>query len=400
MITSISLQNFKCFEKQTLAFKPLTLLSGLNGTGKSSVIQALLLLRQSYQQRLLRTHKLALNGDLVHIGTAKDALCEWAAEEIISFALTGKEGVDFGQPEPSKIEFEVKETWVFNYIKDKDVLDNASPFSTEEEEFDDIPIPDEEFDDGMPTIYDSCLFSSKNFYYLQAERVGPRRFFETSDFLVHQGRQIGISGEYAAHFLAIFGKEIVENAHVRHPDAVSLSIKDQVEAWLGEISPGTRINLTQDPVTDTVSLQYTFAGKELSSKYRATNVGFGITYVLPILVVLLAASRDALVIIENPEAHLHPKGQAQMGNLLARAAMGGVQVIVETHSDHVLNGIRVAVHDGKLEPDDVQLHFFQKSKEDGHSQVVSPRLLRNGRIDRWPDGFFDEWDKSLEALLD
>ena len=384
MITSLSLQNFKCFEKQTLPFKPLTLLSGLNGTGKSSVIQALLLLRQSYQQQLLQTRGLALNGDLVHIGTAKDALFEWAAEDIIRFDVTSDvftyERTDILFT-IEKVKNNVKGTWCFNYNRDEDVLDNIPLFS----------------DDGM--IYDSCLFNNEDFYYLQAERVGPRRFFETSDFLVHQRRQIGISGEYTTHFLSLFGKEPVVNIPVRHPDAVSLSIKDQVEAWLGEVSPGTRINLTQDVVTDTISLQYTFAGKEISSRYRATNVGFGITYVLPILVALLSARPGSLLLIENPEAHLHPRGQAQMGNLLARAASGGVQVIVETHSDHVLNGIRVAVHDGNLQPDHVQLHFFQRSKEDGQSQVVSPHVQHDGRIDRWPDGFFDEWDKSLEALL-
>ncbi len=109
----------------------------------------------------------------------------------------------------------------------------------------------------------------------------------------------------------------------------------------------------------------------------------------------------ALVLLENPEAHLHPRGQAKMGELIARAASCGIQVVVETHSDQVLNGIRLAVHAGILEPQKVQLHFFQPSKkpEDISKPVVSPKIDRNGRIDRWPEGFFDEWDKSLEVLL-
>jgi predicted ATPase len=67
----------------------------------------------------------------------------------------------------------------------------------------------------------------------------------------------------------------------------------------------------------------------------------------------------------------------------------------------VLNGIRLAVHADILEPQKVQLHFFQPSKkpEDISKQVVSPKIDRNGRLDRWPEGFFDEWDKSLEVLL-
>jgi predicted ATPase len=190
-------------------------------------------------------------------------------------------------------------------------------------------------------------------------------------------------------------------------DASSASLLDQVEAWLSEISPGAKVVLAPNPNTDTVSLQYSFLKKAQQSEdvrlrsnnYRATNVGFGITYILPILVAVLSSSPGTLILVENPEAHLHPRGQAMMGELLARAAACGIQIIVETHSDHVLNGIRVAVHDGKLSPDDVQLHYFQRREDDGFAEVISPNINRDGRIDRWPDGFFDEWDKSLEALL-
>jgi predicted ATPase len=178
-------------------------------------------------------------------------------------------------------------------------------------------------------------------------------------------------------------------------------LKHQAEAWLGEISPGTRISLTPNPEVGIVGLRYSSVfGTQISNDHRATNVGFGITYVLPVIVAVLSSAPGSLLLIENPEAHLHPKGQAQMGRLLACAASCGVQVIVETHSDHVLNGVRLAVHGGKINPDDVQLHFFQRSEQDGLIEVVSPRIDRDGRIDQWPDGFFDEWEKSLVALLE
>ena len=87
MITSLHLLNFKPFSNQLLAFKKLTLFSGLNSTGKSSVMQSLLLLRQSYQQGLLPEKGLALNGDFVNIGTAQDALFEGAKEDFIGFNI-------------------------------------------------------------------------------------------------------------------------------------------------------------------------------------------------------------------------------------------------------------------------------------------------------------------------
>ncbi len=310
---------------------------------------------------------LALNGDLVHIGTAIDALFEGAKEDKLGFDLTLENGIE--------------RQWRFQYDREVDVLSLSLP----------------ELDSTSP-IYATGLFDD-NFHYLQAERLGPRRFFETSDFLVRQRKQLGPAGEYAAHFLSVFGDELITHESLAHPHADSLSLRSQVEAWLGEISPGTRISLTPSLNTDTISLQFSFA---TSNKYRATNVGFGITYVLPILVAILSSNTKSLLLIENPEAHLHPKGQAEMGMLLARAASCGIQAITETHSDHVLNGIRVAVHDGFIDPQDTQLHFFQRKVIDDlvQNEVTSPRIDRDGRIDRWPDGFFDEWDKSLEALLE
>ena len=98
-----------------------------------------------------------------------------------------------------------------------------------------------------------------------------------------------------------------------------------------------------------------------SNKYRATNVGFGLSYVFPVIVAALAARAGDLLIIENPEAHIHPKGQMRLGQLLSLAAASGVQVVIETHSDHVLNGIRLAVHERKISHEIVRLHFFERA---------------------------------------
>ncbi len=376
MITSLHLLNFKPFASQLLQFKKLTLFSGLNSTGKSSVMQSLLLLRQSYQQGLLPEKGLALNGDFVNVGTAQDALFEGAKEDLIGFGIV--------------LENNNKAVWHFKYDREVDVLSiDSEPVSSE--------------------VYQSNLFGNK-FHYLQAERIGPRPFNEMSDYQVRQLGQLGIKGEYAAHFLAINGQKAIPNSGLSHPEvksktqrdlssAKSMDLIDQVEAWMGEISPGTRLKIDAKSDVDLMSFQYSYGD---SNPYRATNVGFGISYTLPIIVAALASTPGTIILIENPEAHLHPKGQVKMGQLLGLAASGGVQVVIETHSDHVLNGIRLAVHGGKLDPKDVQLHYFQRQNKEGQAvtEVISPKIDRNGRIDRWPDGFFDEWDNSLEILLE
>jgi predicted ATPase len=105
-------------------------------------------------------------------------------------------------------------------------------------------------------------------------------------------------------------------------------------------------------------------------------------------------------LVENPEAHLHPRGQAILGRLCALCAAGGAQVLVETHSDHVLNAIRVAVKRDELASDSVILQFF--TRKDG---VLQPNLdtlwvEEDGMIPSWPPGFFDEWDQALDELLE
>src|SRR5262249_11560138 len=115
----------------------------------------------------------------------------------------------------------------------------------------------------------------------------------------------------------------------------------------------------------------------------------------------LSARPGALLLIENPEAHLHPRGQRRMGELLAAAASAGVQIVAETHSDHALNGVRLSVQDGKLAPDNVAIHFFSRTETNGKTRLVtaSPTIDPNGRISDWPEGFFDEWDSALAQLL-
>jgi predicted ATPase len=219
---------------------------------------------------------------------------------------------------------------------------------------------------------------------------------------VRQHRQLGTSGEFAAHFLYLYGGERVGSKTLCHSDTESDDLQNQVQCWLHEISPGTELHLSMHPEMDIVNLRYSFVtGEQRSNKYRSTSVGFGITYVLPILVAVLSSKPGSLVLIENPEAHLHPRGQVRIGELLARAASVGIQIVVETHSDHVLNGIRLAVHDAAIEPSAITINYFSRIEDNGRVRalVESPILDKDGRMDRWPDGFFDEWEKSLGQLL-
>jgi predicted ATPase len=111
----------------------------------------------------------------------------------------------------------------------------------------------------------------------------------------------------------------------------------------------------------------------------------------------MLAEPGTLCLIENPEAHLHPRGQTKLAELAVRASLADVQVIVETHSDHFMDGVRIAVRDGLTSPDKTAIHYFERP--DGETVVTSPQIDGDGRLSAWPDGFFDQHEENLEKLL-
>jgi predicted ATPase len=213
---------------------------------------------------------------------------------------------------------------------------------------------------------------------------------------------LGVSGEFAAEFLASEGDRRLAVSACRHPLATSDLLRANVEAWMGEFSPNLRLVTSDESDQDRVRLRYQFEGSRgLSNQYRPTNVGFGVSYTFPVILAILAAEPGDLLLIEAPEAHLHPRGQAKIGELLALAAASGVQLLVETHSDHVLNGVRVAVHQRLIKALDTVFFYFQwdTKRADGATSVQRLAVDSSGRIENWPAGFFDEMDRSLELLL-
>lgn len=369
MINTLAMRNFKAFSDQQLPFRPLTVLSGLNGMGKSTCLQSLLLVRQSYLEGALERGQLVLNGDLVQLGSGQDVLFDGATTDEIAL------GIEFSGAAAL--------LWRFAYNRADDTLD-AAEIST--------------------TPLDPFTLFNDNFQYLQAERLGPRASFEMSERTVRRHRQLGTQGEFTAHFLSLFQDEPVLAA-IRHEAARERSkLYQQVEAWMHEISPGLRFKFEAYSAIDRVQVGVSYVRDDgETNPYRPTNVGFGIIYVLPLLVAVLSAKPGALLIFENPEAHLHPRGQTQLALLFAKAAAAGIQIIVETHSDHILNGVRWAVKQRRLTPDEVQMLYFHRPDQDKRQtavQVVTPALDNDGRfVDELPPGFFDEFERVLMDLL-
>jgi len=320
MLKSLHIQNFKSHKDTNLPLTNLNILAGQNGVGKSSVIQALLLLRQTHQKNRLH-HGLDLNKPLCDIGSAADALYERSEEDFIAFGLERQTAS--GELQSCRWQFAVelpKMTAQFLYASKKDTTADID--------------------------YDFSLFNN-NFQYLSANRLPPNNDgYESDDYAIEVMQQISIvkgQGELIAHFLDFYGEKKIEPS-LLHPNSkpYEKDLMSQVGLWEREISKNVNIHVERQS-SGKFDIKYSFdlEKNHPTNKFRAENVGFGVSYVLPIIVALLSAEEDALIIIENPEAHLHPQAQSKLSELICIAAQAGRQIIVETHSDHIINGILV-----------------------------------------------------------
>lgn len=397
MIERIALQNFKCFADQTIVCAPLTLLVGANASGKSSVIQALLLLRQSQQAGKLQQGQLMLMGPLANIGTQIDLFYQRRNDETLAITIAE-------QGQASEYQFRFDSSHATDYI-----VRGAGP--------------------RQPPA--GALFQPA-FNYLNAERAGPQVLYQIGtesgwDYTV------GIHGQYTVPILGRHrtlpvanpvGEEALADAQAPlaaaddsegpielndqeavpteaaanpPPPLPTRTLEAEAVRWMQTIIPNFEFNAQVVEQTDQAVIR--MRTESTLSYVRPTNIGFGLIYTLPIVVAALVAPPGSLLIVENPEAHLHPASQSAIGRFLAQVAAAGVQVIIETHSDHVLNGIRVAVRNKALTAEQVSIQYFVSANGDTAQQVITPRLYPSGGISPRPEGFFDQIDKDITELL-
>jgi predicted ATPase len=366
MITSVTMKNFKAFEDETLKLKPLNVLTGLNSSGKSSVIQALRMLN--------------IQGLPPDMGTWK----EFTRYDANSLELA------FSRNKDDLFAFEM--LLEYNRKEDKITYHNYSNNS----------------------FYYNNHFNALGFVsYISADRHGPKNILPLK--VDGAALTVGERGEHIVSFLQSIDSFWIEEVETPKPlELNGKHLMHNISAWLNIISPGIKL---QSEVIDK-----TDAGRIIWDDFRAAHVGFGLSYTLPIIasVLLHSAQKNAgkipwsgddcgleknvLLLIENPEAHLHPAGQTAMGRLMACAAACGVQIVVETHSDHLLNGMRIAVKEGILPHTDMGCLFFTLPKSENKiyrdaTLVDDIQIDKFGMLTDWPTNFFDETEKNLLKLI-
>ena len=366
MIAEIQLENFKRFRDLRLRTADLTVLTGANGTGKTSVLHALLLARQMTRQP--QHDHVELTGiDTLELGGADDVIHREASDELVAIEVlaTGGKRWRWSFRAPMNVR-------TLNAVVVEKTVDYAGALS------------------ALPPA----------FTYLCAERLGPRDVLSASAADV-DAMGVGSRGEFVAQVLASFDRSRVRDGRLaaNTTETTLVGLLHQTESWMGKIVRPTQIDAEWFPNTSVTRLRFKTPG--LRTEWtRAPNAGFGLSYALPVIVAALRATVGGLLLVENPEAHLHPAGQSAIGGFLAQVAADGVQVFLETHSDHVLNGIRVSVADGTaaLREKQAVVHFFRDEGKGG-TAVESMEVRRHtGRLSDWPAGFFDQAQVDLGVL--
>lgn len=386
MIHAISIENFKLYRQRTTFenLKSINVLTGINGRGKSTLLQAMLLPKQSLLESRWND-KLVLNGDYVRLGNAIDVRNE-SNRRVMPI--------------------------VFDYITDYGNINLQ--FSAEDGDAQKLPlIMANEFiytDDIRLTnfIPDVSLGTNKglsdvlsHITYVAAERKGPDLNYPPAP----EHGQMDAMGTYAPSLLALhkddtFSNDVLEGLTDIFPnididDLSGNSLNSLINFWLTQMFGMTEVDAKYVSEANVYVLNIVSSLKKNASK--PTNVGFGYGYVLPILVAGLTALYGDVLVIENPEAHLHPKAQSILGKFLTWiACYRGVQLFVETHSEHIVNSFRVMVSQEVLTSSSLNILFFDERYEQYAVQIP---VNEKGRISEWPEFFFDQEEKDLDILL-
>jgi predicted ATPase len=430
MLRQLTFTNFKNWSRADLSFGKITGLFGTNSSGKSSLIQFLLLLKQT-KETTDRTVSLNLNGDYVSLGVYKDLIYGHDEGRRIAWNLTFESDKDVVLVDPSgkrseslargrrikigsevsakdfgasaeRLEYEIGDLRF--RLAPKTAGDTAYELTSEGGDFKFVrtqgrpwqipgPIKSYAFPDQARTYFQNASFLSDlevafedqidNIFYL-----GPLREFPKRDYLWARSRprDVGLRGEKAIDaILAATADDEMRNR--RHKGRLR-PFQEMIAYWLQEMG-----------------LIYDFKVVELakgSSRWHAkvqvrrngteallTDVGFGVSQVLPVVTLLQYVPEGSTVILEQPEIHLHPLAQAHLADVILNAALHrNVQVIVESHSEHLLLRLQRRVAEAEVSNEDLKLYFCDAPDGTAILKPLSLDLL--GSIDNWPEHFMGD----------
>ncbi len=362
VLTKISVEGFKCFRDKTdVEIRPLTILAGANSSGKTSIMQPLLLMKQTVLYPTEMSSALNINDSNVSLTSydqifgnhggknIEEVRFKLSRSDLSSIEFILKDGdVDLTweklTPEPKSFDLRVKKSIGIN-DPNESIHANAKNFKH---------IIQIHFSDVMGLLHVAGIRMSEPRHHAFLGLVDQKSLYR------------GRFDDYVASLLFTW-----QSKNRRHE---LLQLYKQLE----ELSLAYNV-FTERHYSDKLYIKVSMISKshKPESKYNIADVGIGVSQALPALVALIAAKPGQIVYIEQPEIHIHPRAQFDLAKILADASNRGVIVIAETHSDQLLLGIQHQVASGQIDTSKVKLHWFERDEE-GASHVDSTDLDERG----------------------
>ena len=404
-ITKIAVRGFKSIAKErAIDIHPLTILAGANSSGKSSIMQPLLMLKQTLEAPY-DPGPLLFDGPNIQFTSAEQFLSKLTSEERaevfqirietlshdFSYSVKttfkkGQSGIELAEMETER-QLEADQSsppdrfTLYPEMPPEEIksLVDQDPFLDilgvngviRSRCFLDFQSPDDYRSFDLTTNLESNIFGS---IHISGLRGNPERIYKLSST---GPRYPGIFEHYVASIIHEWQQETDQRLKMLTDTLYKLGLAGQIGT---ETIDDTRIELR--------------VGRLLHDKtdemdmVSIADVGFGVSQVLPVLVALIVAEPGQLVYLEQPEMHLHPRAQVALAQELAAAAKRGVRVVAETHSSLLLLAVQTLVAEGNLSPELVKLHWFTRY-ENGATKIDTADLDEAGAYGDWPEDFDD-----------
>lgn len=420
MLTKLRIKNFKCLQDtKDLEIKPLTFLVGPNSSGKSSLLQMLLMLRQTVDSLDIE-NPLSANNGWIQMGAYPEFIYKNNPKKELEIEITfdkfiqplfksGKlylKAIFYYNRKTTQIKLKEREILLNNNIREKITWEQKEKkYSANLSYLEKGNLKEWHRDNIKPIkFYDFAITLKKgekpsqlrkslppaelfrilgfnveqefrNLFYLGPLREYPKRFYVTSG---QAPQDVGIRGERAVDVLWFSHKTESKRIH---------KIEEETRNWLKEFNIANNMRLAR--VGKGNYYRVLIIDPATGVETNLADIGFGASQTLPIIIESFYAPPGSIILIEQPEIHLHPKAQSILGDLFIEASKEANRTfIIETHSEHILARIRRRIAEKKIDREKVAIYYFEPTS-DG-TKISEVTLNEQGQYEWFPEGFFEE----------